>query len=322
MNTYINYIDATPYVHRDAFDKLAPTEIIKSPRYPIFAVRNNDSFLYDQRKYLVNNGRLLYALANNIITSFDKKLLALVATFTDGITSKMLSELLLLKGEISGEKVRSIVNKSVYRLWNYGLLESIRFTDKDGRLSNTRLLILSPTGFRMSRSWDFTTGRFYSALEISTRCVGDHKRNAASAQFLVSCLKHINNCTSFALRQVVRGDLQQSDAAVRPSAIITAGDETIFVETVRRTEQHEKVLLEKINRYNLVFAGMSKLPTLIILGEDEDHTRDLHDYLVSHNANIHNIAAYTHDLAIVGSDFESAFYTYAGGDRIQLHLEN
>lgn len=316
------FIDATPYNHREAFANLAPSEII-APSHPIFALQGEETIVYDKRSHPVSRQRLLYAITNHIITEFDKKTLCQIALFTDGITTKMLSEILVLKGDAPNEKVRDLVNKSVYRLWNYGLIDTLRFVAGNEKASNTRLLMLAPSGWQLVRSWGGSIGGYYNALNIATRNVAEHKRYAASAQVVTAWLKHIP-CASFVMRPTVKDYVvQQSDAIVRPSALINVGNvdacESIFVETVRRTENNADELLQKLYRYNLVLSYMEKTPALLIVGEDEAHTRILHDYLVAHGANMDNIAAYTHDLAIAG-DFWNAFYTFESGNRIQLHI--
>ena len=216
------------------------------------------------------------------------------------------------------------MNKSIQRLFNYGLVDSLRFFGSEsGKASNTRLITLTPSGYHLVRSWGLPTG-YFDALGIATRGVAQHKRNVSTAQVVVSWLKNTPSCTSFALRQTVKDYVTQSaDAIVRPSAIINVetagGEESIFVETVRRTEGNAEELLKKLARYNAVISYMENKPELLIVGEDEAHTRELYDYLVANGADMGRVTAFTHDLAIAG-DFRSAFYTFSKDQRIQLYI--
>lgn len=327
MKTITNYTDATLYHNRGAFATLAVSEIIP-PSYPIFALHKSgdETIVFDERKYSCKNQqRLIDALHTGIITELDKQVICLVGTFSNVcITTKILSELLVLIGYTPNDKIRATVDKSVHRLWSYGLIDSFHFKALDvDKMCATRILTLTPNGFRLLKTWG-VTGFYYNAIDISGRSVADHKRNCATAQAVVCWLKHVPSI-SFSFRKTIKDYVENDkEAIVRPSATIVAGNaesaETIYIETVRRTENNADDLLQKLHRYNLVFSYMGVTPALVIVGEDELHTRELYDYLVAHGANKNNIAAYTHDLAICGGDFWSAFYTYEGDKRIQLHI--
>ena len=326
MKTITNYTDATLYHNRGAFANLAVSEIIP-PSYPIFALHKsgNETIVYDERKYSCKNQqRLIDALNTGIINDFDQKLLGLVGTFSSlGITTKILSELLVLMGCSPNDKIRTTVDKSVHRLWSYGLIDSFHFKALDvDKICSTRILTLTPNGFRLLKTWG-VTGFYYNAIDIAGQSVAEHKRNCATAQAVVCWLKHVPSI-SFSFRKTIKDYVENDKGAiVRPSATIVAGNsesaETIYIETVRRTENNAEELFQKLHRYNLVFSYMGVTPALVIVGEDELHTKQLFDYLASHNANIDSLV-FTHDLAICGGDFWSAFYTYEGDKRIQLHI--
>ena len=325
MNTITNYTDATLYHNRGAFAALAVSEIIP-PSYPIFALHKSgdETIVYDERKYSCKNQqRLIDALNMDIITELDKQVLSLVGTFSNVcITTKILSELLVLMGYTPNDKIRATVDKSVHRLFSYGLLNSFHFKALDvDKMCATRILTITPNGFRLLKTWG-VTGFYYNAIDIAGRSVAEHKKLCSTAQTVACWLKHMP-CVCFNFRKTIKDYVENDkEAIVRPSATIVAGNteksETIYVETVRRTENNAEDLLQKLRRYNLVFSYMKAIPALVVVGEDELHTRELFSYLVSHNANIDNLV-FTHDLAIAG-DFWSAFYTFEGEKRIQLHI--
>ena len=324
MRTTTNYTDATLYHNRSAFATLATGEII-APSYPIFALHKggDETIVFDERKYSSQNQqRLILALNTGIITELDKQVLCLVGTFANVcITTKILSELLVLMG-YENERIRASVDKAVYRLFSYGLIDSFHFKALDvDKMCATRILTLTPNGFRLLKTWG-VTGFYYNAIDVAGRSVAEHKRNCATAQAVVCWLKHVPS-VSFSFRKTIKDYVDKDkNAIVRPSATIVAGNaessETIYVETVRRTETNAEDLLQKLHRYNLVFSYRGVVPALVIVGEDELHTRELFNYLESHNAKMDSLV-YTHDLAMCG-DFWSAFYTYEGDKRIQLHI--
>lgn len=325
MKTITNYTDATLYRNRSAFAALTPGEII-APSYAIFALHKSgdETIVYDERKYSCKNQqRLIDALNMGIITELDKQVLSLIGTFTNvSITAKMLSDLLVLMGYTPNDKIRATVDKSVQRLFSYGLINSFHFKALDvDKMCVTRILTLAPNGFRLLKTWG-VTGFYYNAIDIAGRNVAEHKKFCSTAQTVVCWLKHMP-CVSFSFRKTIKDYVDKDkNAIVRPSATIVAGNaesaETIYIETVRRTENNAEDLLQKLHRYNLVFSYMGVTPALVIVGEDELHTKQLFDYLASHNAKKDSLV-FTHDLAICG-DFWSAFYTFEDEKRIQLHI--
>ena len=326
MKTITNYTDATLYHNRGAFATLAVSEIIP-PSYPIFALHKSgdETIVFDERKYYCKNQqRLIDALHTGIITELDKTVLCLIGTFSNvGITTKILSELLILMG-YEKEKIRASVDKSVHRLFSFALIDSFHFKAIDvDKICFTRILTLTPNGFRLLKTWG-VTGFYYNAIDLAGQSVAEHKKFCSTAQTVVCWLKHMP-CVSFSFRKTIKDYVDKDkNAIVRPSATIVAGNaesaETIYIETVRRTENNAEELLQKLHRYNLVFFYMEVAPALVIVGEDESHTRELFDYLAARNANVDNLV-FTHDLAIAG-DFWNSFYTYDKADknRIQLHI--
>ncbi len=325
MNNITDFTNATIYSHRgEAFANLVSTEIIP-PSFPIFAIHKGgaETIVFDKRKYShTSYQRLIDALNSGIITEFDKKTLCLIGTVTGGITAKMISELFVLLG-YTDENIRASTDKSIRRLWSYGLIDSFHFKAIDlDKACATRILILTPNGFHILKSWGIT-GFYYNAIDIAGRSVAVHKRNCATAQAVVAWLKHIDSF-SFSFGKTIKEYVEKNkEAIVRPSATIVTGNaenpETIHFETVRRTENSFEELLNKLYRYNLVFSYMEKIPTLIIIGEDEYHTKEIFEYLATHNANTEDLV-FSHDLALAGNDFRSAFYAFENNNRIQLHI--
>ena len=226
MNHITNYTDATLYHNRSAFANLAPNELI-APSYPIFALHRSgdETIVFDERKYSCKNQqRLIDALHTGIITEFDKTVLCLVGTFSNvGITTKILSELLILMG-YDKEKIRASVDKSVHRLFSFALIDSFHFKAIDvDKICSTCILTLTPNGFRLLKTWG-VTGFYYNAIDIAGRSVAEHKKFCSTAQTVACWLKHMP-CVCFNFRKTIKDYVENDkDAIVRPSATIVAGN--------------------------------------------------------------------------------------------------
>lgn len=325
MNNIKDFTNGCLYTERNAFNRLVPGEIM-NPENTIFALNDcEESVVFDKRKYPVSPQALFGALNDGTINDFDKKILFIIATFsTVAVTTRIISELLVLMGDAPDGKIRETVDRSVKRLWKYGLVDSFKFQASDPeKFCGTRMFTITPNAFKLVKNYGLKNF-YYDPIDIASRSVAENKRSCAAAQTVVSFIKHLP-VQSFLFKKIIFNTSGKGKKSkVRPSAEMTVGTgenaEKMYVESVRRINNDGKTLLEKLARYNLIFSSMEgTCPTLIIVGEDEEHTRKLAEYLIANRALSDNLV-FTNDLAVI-SDFHDAFYTYGDdGKRIKLYV--
>lgn len=323
-----DYTDGSLYFNRRPIRQQEVSENAV-PSYPIFAMaKGEETIVYDVRKFShLSQQRLIDGLNSGIITNEDKIILSLIATFSAvAITTKMVTELLTLMGNTSDD-LRKKVDSSVHRLWRYALVDFYHYKDIESeKQCFTRMIALTPTGFRVVKSMGLQTF-FYNAIEFSSRTVAEHKRNAAGAQCLVAWIQHFP-LQSFSLRRNVNFLDENKEAIVRPTVTIVAGEgdrtETLYLEAVRRNAGYEVELLNKMRRYELVSYYMEQAhndkPTIIIVAEDQEHSRDIFEYLTAGGIKAEELV-FTHDLKVASDQFYTAFYCYNEGGMVPLQLK-
>ena len=318
MEKITNFTNGEIYKNRSAFNvQTTPfTDNTKKP-FPVFSVMSmEETVVFDKRKYSFSEDYLFYALTQDIVTDIDKNILYLIATFFEGITTKMLADLLVLLGLAEVETAQKITQKSVSRLGKYGLIDAFRYQLPDKSVNPTamRVFILTPRGARLVKSTGIQNV-FFNAMELSERESCTHKKNCATAQAVIAFLKHMS-IESFSFEKI-RREAENCGVLVKPSAEIVLksdiGSETLFFQTVRRTPWQPKTSIQKLGKFERYSEYVTDiLHSWVFIGEDEEHTRSL--YLAFCEAGFPDSflekIIFTHDLNLYGN-FKNAFYSYS-----------
>lgn len=276
------------------------------PQIAAFKASPEEEHIFEQRENMVSFYQVTSALENGIITKLDKTVLSLIAVFASAAcTTKTLFEMLTLMGV---DVNRNTLESSVKRLHKYHLINFSRFKSPDGKQSNTRIITLMKYGSQLAKS----LGVIHHFNPIATAAAEPYaiKSRIETAQLICNWLKNLP-VDSFSVRPVKVVDAD-AGAIIRPAATIDVWGETIYFEVPRKHDGCIEDLLEKLNRYKLVF-GKDNLPTIVINGEDLDMNLEIHKAL--NTTDIKAEILFTDDLAMFGPGFMTSLYNFDSSNR-------
>lgn len=303
-----------------------PADLFATPNHPLFAVHktSGENVIYEKRKFTMTYQKLMDSFSKGTITAMDKDILTIIAAYTDvACTSKMIIQLLITMG-YSPDKmnIKGVIDRSISRLHRLSLIECLRFKADDlDKPSSTRIITLSPLGYATMKNV-FGYSFRYNALALLGRSAAEYKRCCATAQAVTEWILHIGSKT-FEFRKVIKEYLDKDKRALlRPCAkVITDDDQTIFFEAVRKTPNGTADIIDKLERYKLIFGYMSDpVAALIIVAEDEEHALELHKAIKAAGLLFENLV-FTNDIALV-ANFSTAFYLFDGEAKIPLQISH
>lgn len=271
------------------------------PQTAAFKSCPNEEHFFEKRDKNISFYQIMSALENGSITKLDKTVLSLIAVFgSAACTTKTLFEMLTL---MDADVNRNTLESSVKRLHRYHLINFSRFRLPDGKQSNTRIITLMKYGSQLAKS----LGVVHRFNPIATASAEPYaiKSRTETAQLICNWLKNLPvDCFSVRPVKVVDAD---AGAIIRPAATIDIWGETIYFEVPRKHEGWLADLIEKLNRYKLVF-GKDNLPTIVINGEDTNMNFEIFKELKGKNFNTEIL--FTDDLSMFGTNFSTCLYTF------------
>lgn len=271
------------------------------PQTAAFKSYPNEEHIFEERDKNISFYQITSALENGIITKLDKTVLSLIAVFgSAACTTKTLFEMLTL---MDADVNRNTLESSVKRLHRYHLINFSRFRLPDGKQSNTRIITLMKYGSQLAKS----LGVVHRFNPIATASAEPYaiKSRTETAQLICNWLKNLP-VDSFSVRPVMVVDAD-AGAIIRPAATIDIWGETIYFEVPRKHEGWLADLIEKLNRYKLVFEK-DNLPTIVINGEDTNMNFEIFKELKEKKFNTEIL--FTDDLSMFGTNFSTCLYTF------------
>ena len=242
--------------------------------------------------------RIFEAFRDEEISPFDKRILTLFAKFANlALTSRTIFELLTLSGVKTN---RTHIDTSLKRLFRFMLIDSVKFETADGRVSNMKVYTMSKYGVDAMRSLGVSVRM--NMFENATNDASQFKRKAAAANLIVNWLKNLS-VYSISIRPLLTG--KQDGAVVRPIAQIWLWNTKVFIEVPRTYDGWLDDFLDKLHRYDLVFADR---PTIVINGENVEMNREISAAAAREKINAEIF--YTDDLAMYGTSFKTGLYTF------------
>lgn len=271
------------------------------PARPAFVSRPGDLHVFEDRMKGISHYQLTKALESGIITSFDKTVLSLVATFcSTACTTRNITELLTMMGI---EFNRNTLDSSLKRLHKYQLVNFSKFKCDDSLPSNVRIVTLTLFGSRVAKSLGVV--HRFNPLSAASAEPYAIKSRCETTQLICNWLKNLP-VEKFAVRpiMVVNADI---GAIVRPAASIDIWGETLYFEVPRNHEGWLEDLIGKLHRYELIL-GKDAKPTIIINGESVEMNIEIHKALS--NESISAEIMFTDDLAMFGKNFRNCLYSF------------
>ncbi len=301
----INYTQGSTY-RKGIID--VKTERI--PQNPAFRSFMGEKHFFEEREGNVSYFQVTSAIESGRITELDKTIVCITATFGAAcVTTKVLKEMLIMMGISFSD---SSFDSSIKRLHRYQFINFSHFAAEGMEPSKMKIITLAKYGSELARSLGVV--HRYKAIEIASSEAFTMKSRAQTAHLICNYLKN-RLADSFAVRPLIIVD-PANDAIVRPSASITARGEQIYFEIPRRHDTWKEDLVDKLKRYELVFAEGEK-PTVVINGEDEDMNREI-EALVRENGFTMEYL-YTEDLLMFGERFRSSLYSFNPDGSIQCY---
>ena len=301
-----NYTQGSVY-DKNRFD--VKKEIV--PSNPFFKALEKEEMVYEEREKPISFYHITSALERGEISDLDKVIISLIATFGSCcMTKRSLTELLTLLGvDYNSNRIVSIIA----RLHRLHLINIAHFKKAGEPQATTQIIILTNHGSQLAKSFGIV--HRFNAINMASMTVATAKARCQTTQLIVNFLKNIDlDC--FKVRPVIVKNPDEG-AIVRPAASIAIRGEYINIEVPRREDEWMENLMEKLNRYKLVFPPQ-EMPSVIINGEDEEMNREIFIRLRSSNNDMEIM--FTDDLATFGVNFRYSLYSFAE-DGSKLHFE-
>lgn len=291
-------------LHSPVGKELIPiTKEVLDDRKSLFAVYPDDFHnpILPQKKTSKNEFDFLLSI--NFIGDLEMAILRIVSDLRYA-TSIQIYNMLKIKGlDVERTKVQTVIKK----LKNKSFLKQIGFYN--GTVTETQTVLkaysLGYHGVGIFRLRNEETKLQGYISQMPTRNI---KKVLATNQLLISIFS-VMKISFESLICVVYPDIK--DAIIRTSSVINCNDSTYFVECVRRDENWDTVLKERITRYKKVIDNDKKLnitvntePVVIFLAEDYEHMKEVKNLI---GCNLGFKYMFTYDTILL-EDINLAFF--------------
>jgi hypothetical protein len=234
------------------------------------------------------------------ITKLDKTVVSIVA-FSEYATTKQISELLTLMGVTFSE---NMLNSSIKRLHKNSLICISKISE-----ANVKIISLDKNGSEMAKrlevphTWN-AFQRVDEAWKVKTiLCCNQLRNTYLKSQLPLEWFK-------------VREKLTANETTIRPSFATKISDTVFLFDVVRRKEDWENALVDKVYRYDDVFKNLDKNSWdieddvyLVVNGEDFQHNVDVLKIISGLDVDIAPRVLFTEDLLQFGTKFKKSLYT-------------
>lgn len=276
------------------------------PKTQLFKAFAGDRHIFEPCTRKVPMFEVTQALETGIITDFDKTVLSLIAVFGSSfLTTKTLREMLVMSGSTFTDHV---FESCIKRLNRYHLIAVSHFALEGQSPIPTKIISLTSYGSSVAKALG-VTHRFNGFANSSAE---PHivKSRAEASQLVCNYLKN-TTVEKFFIRPVIVVNAD-AGAIVRPAASVIICGEQLCFEVPRRHDGWLEDLVDKLERYMLVFAERT-MPTVVINGEDEEMNLEIHKAISDKITGMDIL--YTDDLSTFGPRFKYSLYTFVDGER-------
>lgn len=273
-------------------------EEIKTEVSP-FAIREGEIKTFDGKDGYVSMNQIINKINIGHITDIHFKILELVNEF-EFITSRQLFQLLEYKGE--DIKSQDKLNNKLEQLIKMKILTRYFFTAEEGK-GVYRIYCLEKMGKYLLNSrgieckWQPTD---------NTKPVGMIKKRLAGNQMIIAYLRKVKAFDSYTVKPQITAKMAGKVFKAQGAIKITKSGKSISLlfEVVRRDEDWEKKLIERIKLYKDFYenfvqfdSGYEIKPQLVIVCEDDKHMVEVFKTIVTNGLEINGIKlCFTTDL--------------------------
>lgn len=287
------------------------TSIETVPTHSLFSINPNDERHFEIKDDAVNFNLLMHNLETGNITKLDKTIICIIA-ISEYATTKQISELLILMGIRFSE---NMLNSSIKRLHKNTLICISKISE-----ANIKIISLDKNGSEIAKrlnvphNWS-AFQRVDEAWKVKTiLCCNQLKNAYLKSQLPLEWFR-------------VREKLTANDITIRPSFATKISDTVFLFDVVRRKEDWQNAMIEKIYRYDEIISNIDNNSWdindnlyLVINGEDFQHNVEILKILQQLDISIMSKILFTEDLLQFGTKFKNSLYTI-NQDKVPEYLQ-
>ena len=264
-----------------------------------FAMREGEIKTFDGKDGYVSMNQIINKINIGHITDIHFKILELVNEF-EFMTSRQLFQILEYRGE--DIKSQDKLNNKLEQLVKTKILTRYFFTAEEGK-GVYRIYCLEKMGKYLLNSrgveckWQPTD---------NTKPVGMIKKRLAGNQMIIAYLRKVKAFDSYTVKPAITAKMNGKVFKAQGAVKITKNGKSISLlfEVVRREEDWEKKLIERIKLYKDFYenfvqfdSGYEIKPQLVIVCEDDKHMVETFKVIVTNKLEINGIKlCFTTDL--------------------------
>lgn len=276
-----------------------------------FAMREGEIKVFDGKDGYVSMNQIIQKINLGHINDIHFKIMELVNEF-EFITSRQLMKLLKLKGvEVTNQDK---LNNKLNQLVKVKILTRYYFNSEDGK-GIYRIYSLEKMGKYLLESrgvecrWQPTD---------NTKPVSMVKKRLAGNQIIISYMYKVKTFKEYVAKPSLKAKVSGKTFKATGGRITLekSGKSIDFLfEVIRREEEWEKKLKDKMNLYNDFYMNFvtgdsefKTIPQLILVAEDEKHMAEIFKVIVINNIELSKIKLYyTTDLSQNEEDLSKSF---------------
>ena len=260
-----------------------------------FAIRKGEIKVFDGKDGYVSMNQIIQKINVGHINELHFKILELVNEF-EFITSRQLFQILQYKNIDSGSQDK--LNNKLEQLIKTKILTRYYFNSDEGQgiyrvycLEKMGKYLLNSRGIECK--WQPTD---------NTKTVSMIKKRLAGNQIIIAYMNKVKSFNSYVAKPAITAKmLKKTFKATGGEVCLSKNGKSIdFVfEAIRREEEWEKKLSEKMKLYNDFYtnfvpknSGFDNIPQLILLCEDEKHMAETFKYITINKLEIDKIKLY------------------------------
>lgn len=273
------------------------------PLSPAFRSFEGETHFFEPREGRLSFFHVMSALESGALNEIDKTITCITATFASAcVTTKVLREMLCMMNVRFTDKT---FESSIKRLHRFQLINFSHFAVEGHKPASMKIITITKFGSMLAKN--LGVPHRFNPIATATAEPYAVKSRAQTAHFISNYLKN-QMAEAFEVRPVLIVDPDR-DAIVRPSLSVTVAGEKLYAEVPRRHEGWVDDLVDKLNRYELVFEG-KPAPTVIINGEDVAMNAEAAAAIRERGYSMEIL--YTDDLAMFGPSFKQSLYDFDG----------
>ena len=261
-----------------------------------FVVRKGEIKTFDGKDGYVSMNQIINKMNIGQITDLHFSILSLVNEF-EFITSRQIMQMLETKG--IDIKSQDKLNHKLDMLVKLKIITRYYFSSNIGK-SIYRVYCLEKNGKYLLDSRDDIKCTWQ--LSNNTKSVPTIKKRLAGNQVIIAYLKKVKTFTKYEINKTLKAKISGKTFKVNGGIVqLSKGEKSInfIFEVVRREDDWEKLLIEKISLYKefydnfiMMDSGFKEIPQLIIVCEDDKHMAEVFRIIISKKLDINRINLY------------------------------